>query len=313
MKSLMSIRRRTRTIGARASKTRVSQSGKSLGPEREISGAQTLDRGLQILEALADEDGTRSLRDLVRKTGLNRSAVYRLLRVLMAHRLVTRDTDQGYRLDSGIVALALRVESGIVGLARPLLSHLAETLGATAFLAVADGAEAVAVAVVEPPHTAFHVAYRTGFRSPLSQGAPGIAILAGRPATVDEREAIAGARARGYAISVGEIQKGAIGLAAPISVDRELCRASLGVVTLGALDEAAMAGPVTAAARELAGRVAELRRGGLAPSREDDRRKNQSNARKARSTARAVEHRRKVPQSPRLRRDVSSNPRALTR
>ncbi len=233
---------------------------------RDVAGAQTLDRGIQLLETLASEAGTRSLRDLVRATGLNRSAVYRLLRVLMAHRLVTRETDGGYRLDTGIVALALRVESGIAGLARPLLSRLAETLGATAFLAVADGTEAVAVAVVEPPHTAFHVAYRTGFRSPLSQGAPGVAILAGRPAAADERTAITVARARGYATSTGEIQKGAIGLAAPVAVDRELCRASLGVVTLGTLDEDEMAAPVMAMARELAERLADLR-GGVSPTR----------------------------------------------
>jgi DNA-binding IclR family transcriptional regulator len=246
-------------LTARVTAARRNSNSKGSVRSPDVAGAQTLDRGLQILEALADRAQTMSLRDLVRTTGLNRSAIYRLLRVLMTHRLVTRDGDRGYRLDTGIVALAQRVESGIVGLARPLLSHLAETLGATAFLAVADGAEAVAVAVVEPSHTAFHLAYRTGFRSPLSRGAPGIAILAGRPAVADERDPITTARQKGYAVSMGEIQRGAIGLAAPVSVNRELCRASLGVVTLGDLHEVEMAVPVTATARELAARIAELR------------------------------------------------------
>lgn len=227
------------------------------------TGAQTLDRGLRVLEALAERSGPTSLRDLARATGLHRSAIYRLLRVLATHRLVARDGDRGYRLDVGIVALAQRVEPGLAGLARPLLAHLAESVGATAFLTVADGAEAVAVAVVEPSHTAFHVAYRAGFRHPLTRGAPGIAILAGRPASSGELAAVAAARKRGYAVSTGEIQKGAIGLAAPVSVARESCRASVGIVTLGDLDELDVGRRVAATARELVARIARLRDGGL--------------------------------------------------
>lgn len=43
-----------------------------------------------------------------------------------------------------------------------------------------DGSEALAVAVVEPTWTDYHVAYRAGFRHPLDRGAAGRAILAAR-------------------------------------------------------------------------------------------------------------------------------------
>ena len=64
-------------------------------------------------------------------------------------------------------------------LAVPVLRALAESVGCTAHLTVADGEEALALAVVEPSWTDFHVAYRVGSRHPLNRGAAGKAILAG--------------------------------------------------------------------------------------------------------------------------------------
>ena len=70
--------------------------------------------------------------------------------------------------------------------------------------AVADGDEALALAVVEPTWTDFHVSYRIGARHPLSQGAAGKAIGL---LDVDEPA---------YAVTSGELQSGARGLAAPV-------------------------------------------------------------------------------------------------
>lgn len=241
-------------------------------PGGEVSGAQTLDRGLVILEILAKRGGWVPLRDLTRETGIHRSAIYRLLRVLMKHRLVARDPGGGgYRLDVGITALGRGVDRGFGELARPLLTRLAEAVGATAFLSVADGEEAVAVMVVEPSRTAFHVAYREGFRHPLSRGAPGVAILAAREPKRDEPATAATARRKGYAISRGELQRGAIGIAAPVVIRGEACRASVGVVTLGDLNEREMGVRVTTIARSLAAEVTASRKALPVRSNRSDR------------------------------------------
>ncbi len=75
--------------------------------------------------------------------------------------------------------LASAVQPVLRDLAGPVLRRLAETVGCTAHLTVAEGAEALAVAVVEPSWTDFHVGYRVGTRHPLAQGAAGRADPAG--------------------------------------------------------------------------------------------------------------------------------------
>ncbi len=204
---------------------------------------QTLDRGLRVLELLADAPAGRPVSELSAALGVHRAIVYRLLATLAAHRLV-RAQDGRYRLAAGLVALARGVAPRLQAAAMPELARLAEEAGATATLTVADGEEAVALAVVEPRHTAIHVAYRPGLRHPLTRGAPGRAILVGRPPAAGEPAAIAADRARGYSVSSGEIQPGASGLAAPIPG----ADASIGVVSFGQPDESLAARVIAAAA-----------------------------------------------------------------
>src|SRR5205823_1264997 len=107
-------------------------------------------------------------------------------------------------LGTAALALAGRVVPLLREAALPALRTLAEDVGATAHLTVADGGEALAVAVVEPSWTTLHVAYRVGSRHPLERGAAGRALLAGRAG--DARPVV----------SHGELQPGATGVAVPV-------------------------------------------------------------------------------------------------
>jgi DNA-binding IclR family transcriptional regulator len=107
--------------------------------------------------------------------------------------------------------------------AEPRLRALAEEVAATAHLTLADGDEGVAVVVVEPASTTFHVAYRAGTRHPLTLGAAGKAILGGRQA-----------RSTRWYLTRGELQDGATGLAVPLR--HPALEASIGVVSFGGLD-----------------------------------------------------------------------------
>ncbi|HEY7730402.1 MAG TPA: helix-turn-helix domain-containing protein [Gaiellaceae bacterium] len=214
---------------------------------RPAATVQTLDRGLRLLELLADAPDGLAVAQLSAALGVHRAIVYRLLATLAAHRLVQRGEDGRHRLGTGLVRLARDVSPRLQAAALPELGRLAEDVGATATLTVADGEEGVALAAVEPRNTHIHVAYRPGLRHPLEVGAPGRAILIGRPAATGDPAAVARARRRGYVVSRGEIQPGASGLAAPVPG----VEASVGVVSLVDLGDE-VAARVIAAARAIA-------------------------------------------------------------
>ncbi|AHH93500.1 helix-turn-helix domain-containing protein [Kutzneria viridogrisea] len=182
----------------------------------------TLERGLALLQAVADADTEApSISDLAMAIGASRAAVYRLLVPLQARGLVRRDGSK-VRLGLGVLRLAEKVLPQLRIAASPALRELAERVGATAHLTVAEGNEAQAVAVVEPSWTIYHVAYRVGTRHPVHRGAAGkaLALPPGSPGWVD---------------STGELQPGAYGAAAPVRGVPSL-RASVGVVSMEPLD-----------------------------------------------------------------------------
>ena len=207
--------------------------------------SQTLDRGLQVLAVLARSAGGLSVTEIAEVLGVNRTVAHRLVSTLEQRSMVRRGAGGRVHLGLGVLQLSGAVQPVVRDAAVPVLRQLAETVGATAHLTVAEGEEVVALAVVEPSWTDFHVAYRVGSRHPIGQGAAGRAIALLRT----------GETAMPYAVGVGELHSGAHGLAAPVRGVPGL-EASLGVVTLGTgVDESVVAPRVLAAAREVARRL----------------------------------------------------------
>ncbi|MCW2874518.1 helix-turn-helix domain-containing protein [Actinacidiphila oryziradicis] len=178
--------------------------------------SQTLDRGLRVLRLLADTDHGLTVTELAAKLGVNRTVVYRLLATLEQHALVRRDLGGRARVGLGVLRLAHQVHPLLREAALPALRALAEDIGATAHLTLVDGTEALAVAVVEPSWTDYHVAYRTGFRHSLDRGAAGRAILAGRGQAPYLPEQGSTEGLPGYVLIQGDVEAGASGAAAPL-------------------------------------------------------------------------------------------------
>ncbi|HET6505007.1 MAG TPA: helix-turn-helix domain-containing protein [Amycolatopsis sp.] len=201
-------------------------------------GSLTLERGLALLQAVADAGGeAATISELADAIGASRAAVYRLLSPLVARGLVRRDGGK-VRLGVAVLRLAERVVPQLREVARPVLRELAEKAGATAHLSVADGDQLESVAVVEPSWTNVHVVYRVGSRQPIGSGAAGMALRL-RPG------------GRGWVASSTELQRGVTGLAAPVRGVPGL-RASVGVVSLGPMDSGKVAPHVLEAAAALA-------------------------------------------------------------
>lgn len=229
----------------------MSDSARPTGPDapREtargpVETAQTLDRGLQVLQLLGAPGGHGGLTmsELADELGVGRAVVYRLVATLLGREFAVRGPDGRVRLGPAVARLAAGVRPVVVEAARPVLRRLAEEHGATAHLTVVDGVEgtdALAVLVVEPTWTDFHVGYRVGSRHPLSKGAAGRALLAGREGDY------------GVIASHGELQSGAHGLAAAVPGLTGL-EASVGLVGMSPFDEEAVGAAVLAGAEEVA-------------------------------------------------------------
>jgi DNA-binding IclR family transcriptional regulator len=201
--------------------------------------AQTLDRGLRLLQLVADAPGGLTVTEAAARLGVGRAVVYRLATTLGEHGMIRRDPAGRLRLGAGVLHLARRAQPLVADAALPCLRRLAEQVGATAHLTIAEGGEGLALAVVEPSWTQFHIAYRTGSRHPLELGAAGLAILAGRDGEF------------GYLTSTGQLQPGAYGVAAAVPGVEGL-EASVGVVALTALDVDTVGPQVVATARAVA-------------------------------------------------------------
>jgi DNA-binding IclR family transcriptional regulator len=202
--------------------------------------SQTLDRGLRVLRTLAATPAGLTVTQLAAEVGVNRTVVYRLVSTLERHALVRRDRQGRLHVGLGVLQLSAAVQPVLREAAAPVLRALAERVGCTAHLTICDGDEALALSVIEPSWTDFHVSYRVGARHSLDRGAAGRAILAAR-------------RPDGppYVVTTGELQPGARGLAAAVrGVDG--LEASVGIVTLEDIDVDLLAPQVVGGADELA-------------------------------------------------------------
>ena len=221
---------------------------------------QTLDRGLVVLELVAASPSGLSVAELAQRVDVHRAVCYRLVATLSSHGLVSRGADGRVRLGAAVRALAQRLQPQLVTAARPVLADLAHRTSMSAFLSLAEEDECVAAEVVEPADTVLHVAYRVGNRHPLTRGAAGVAILAARRPSDTDPATVRRARELGYAVTRAELQAGAVGVsvALPKVVGTE---GSVGVVTLGPVDEVLVAKQVQAAVDVLAVAVAGGREG----------------------------------------------------
>ncbi|MER7685748.1 IclR family transcriptional regulator [Streptomyces sp. NPDC097610] len=198
------------------------------GREAPAPIAQTLDRGLQILEAVAHTGDSLTVAEAATAVGLDRTVVHRLVATLAARGYLQRASTGGYRLGPTCLALA-SVVTDLRATARPHLEALREATGETVHLVVLSGRDVVFVDSVESIH-ALRVASRTGRLLPAHATSVGKALLAALPPdrfqalyghadlvavtkrTISDPHALerdlAATRERGYATSRGESENG---------------------------------------------------------------------------------------------------------
>ncbi|MFF0813933.1 helix-turn-helix domain-containing protein [Rhodococcus sp. NPDC003318] len=214
------------------------------------AGTQTLARGLHALELVAYSAGGLTIQDVADQLGVHRSIATRLLATIADRRLINRGQDGRYRAAGGLAALAREVYAGLREQATPLMKDLADRLGASVALFVAEADDAVAVTVAEPANSAVRVSFRQGGRHPLGRGAAGYALLAALPARDGEDPRVTDARRTGYVLSYGEVEPGYWGLGVPLTRPENEPAACLTLISASKeLIEASIEATVQAAAQ----------------------------------------------------------------
>ncbi|WP_180935433.1 IclR family transcriptional regulator [Nocardioides ungokensis] len=148
--------------------------------EARTASVQSVDRSLDLLEALAREGKPVGVAELVDLTGLPQGTVHRLLQSLQLRGYVRRDPSRKYSLGTSAVRLADAAQRAMVRSARPHLAELVALSGETANLAVLEGDDVVYVAQVPSPHT-LRMFAEVGRHVPPHSTAVGKVLLASMP------------------------------------------------------------------------------------------------------------------------------------
>src|ERR1700744_789462 len=108
-----------------------------------------------------------TVQQLADQVGVHRTIAYRLLTTLAQFRLVAKGEDGRYRPAAGLAGLGASFDRNGRQVSRPTLRALADEIGTTVSLFIAEGAQQVAFAVILPSHVAYQLSFHEGSRYPL--------------------------------------------------------------------------------------------------------------------------------------------------
>lgn len=120
--------------------------------EAKRGHVQSVDRALQLLDALADLGGMASLSDLVMRTELPVATIHRLIGTMRDAGYVRQEANRHYALGVRLVRLGESASRLVGDWVQPTLKRLVEGTGETANMAMLDGDQAVYMAGVPSPH-----------------------------------------------------------------------------------------------------------------------------------------------------------------
>ncbi|NJM33369.1 MAG: helix-turn-helix domain-containing protein [Rhodomicrobium sp.] len=154
--------------------------GKRSAVETRGDTVQSLQRALNLLNALAASDRGLTLSEAARRGGLAVSTAHRLLSTLQKEHFVRFDAERGVWMvgvQSFIVGSAFLRARDLTAIARPVMRDLMERSGETVNLAVEDRGEAIYIAQIESRMTMRAIA-RPGGRTAMHASGVGKALLA---------------------------------------------------------------------------------------------------------------------------------------
>lgn len=198
------------------------------------SGTQAVDRAACLLSEVVQASDPLTFTELTAVTGLAKSTTSRLLLALERNHLVRRDDHGRFLPGEMFVSFAWRsgADASLVAVAQPFLDRLGKATGETINLGVAVGNTVAQIAQVDSTYLIGGTNW-VGRSVPLHASGLGKVLLAygavkqpggelerctDRTVTSERalRAELAAVRARGYAVTDEELERGLIAFAAPV-------------------------------------------------------------------------------------------------
>lgn len=204
--------------------------------EKSSYAVQTVEKALDILEALTEESRHATLPYLAERLELSRNKAFRLLATLESKGLVERDDTSGiYRLGISSVELAQRLlnSTSLIRHAHPVMEKLARRHDEAVYIAVLKGEEVLFLDMVDCEQ-AIKTAPLVGKRFPFFTNAAGKAIKAlesvdllekllkkrgkniGIPDPARLQSELTSVRERGFAVDIDGLGDGIVSVAVAV-------------------------------------------------------------------------------------------------
>ena len=154
--------------------------GRGASGRAGAGGVQSVERVFELLELITDAGGEVALSELSTSTDLPLPTIHRLLRTLVALGYARQLPNRRYALGPRLIRLGDGATKQFGALARPQLTHLVNSLGESANMAVLDGDMVVYVAQVQSSRS-MRMFTEVGRRANVHDTGVGKAILSQLP------------------------------------------------------------------------------------------------------------------------------------
>lgn len=143
------------------------------------SSAPALDKGLDIVELLADEGRPMSVREIGERMGRSKNEIFRMVNVLIERGYLARMGSDGLGLTNKLFDIGLKTPRtrDLVSVATPLINELARRTHQSVHLVLPNRGETVVIASTSGnPDMSFTL--RLGYRRPLIDALSGMVLIA---------------------------------------------------------------------------------------------------------------------------------------
>jgi DNA-binding IclR family transcriptional regulator len=154
-----------------------------------VYSAPALEKGLDILEAMAVHGGPMTTRQIAEELGRSKNEIFRMVHVLLSRGYILREPGtEGFLLSNKLFGLGMQTARSrdLVSVAAPIVERFAEEVHQAAHLVVAHRGETVVIAATSGGAD-MNFSLKLGYRRPLADAHSGLVLMAFQPSEIRDR------------------------------------------------------------------------------------------------------------------------------